>query len=158
MSCLFHENLVIIGMQASDKKEVVQKFSELFLANGFVKQSYPLAVLTREESYPTGLQLDGIGVAIPHVTGSEHVITSAIGIARLESPVEFYQMGDSVVKVRVELVFMMSILHPDDQLDVLQKMMEIFENDYAMQEFRKAKSKDELCNVAEKYIKIDNIR
>ncbi len=158
MSHLFHNNLVAIGMQVSDKEETIQKFSELFFNNGFVKQSYPLAVLEREKSYPTGLQLTNMGVAIPHVTGAEHVIASAIGVARLKSPVEFYQMGDSDVIVRVELVFMMSILHPEDQLDALQKMMEIFENDVAMREFLKSTSEYELCKVAEKYIKIDNIR
>ncbi len=158
MNQLFHNNLVVVGMQASDKEDAIQKFSGLFVKDGFVRQSYPLAVLEREKSYPTGLQLDDMGVAIPHVTGAEHVVVSAIGVAQLKSPVVFYHMGDSDVKVRVELIFMMSILYPGDQLDILQKMMEVFENNDVMRKFAKAKSEDELCKVAKNHIKISSAR
>lgn len=58
-----------------------------------VKDSYIDGITKRESEYPTGLEVNGIGFAIPH-TDSEHVIQSQVCFASLEEPIIFSDMTE----------------------------------------------------------------
>ena len=87
----FNQDLVALGIQAEDKETVIKTLSEKLLAQGFVKDSFYQNVLDREEVFPTGLPTI-IPMAICH-TESEHVISSAIAVGTVKSPVAFQEMG-----------------------------------------------------------------
>lgn len=55
---------------------------------GYVKSTYIDAVLEREKTLPTGLDIGEMCVAIPH-TDSKHVNESNVALAVLKNPVEF---------------------------------------------------------------------
>jgi len=61
-------------------------------------------------------------------------------------------MGDPDTKVQAELLFMMAIKNPDEQLDMLKKVMSVFTNDEAIEKLSTAASKDELYEAAKAYI------
>ena len=69
------------------------------------------------------------GVAIPH-TDPEHVIDSAIAIAVLKNPVEFYHMGTNPsegMKVSVTFVIMLAIAGKQ-HLEMLQKAIQLIQD------------------------------
>ncbi len=80
-----------------------------------VVKDYLAAVKEREENYPTGLLVGNTGFAIPH-TDSSKVNYSQICFASLNKPVEFANMGDKNDIVKVELVFMLAMSQPHEQV------------------------------------------
>jgi len=151
MSQAIFEELVDVGVETKDAIDAIRQLGTRFEQAGFVKDSYVEAVAAREAKYPTGLQLENMGICMPHTKGA-HVNRPAVGVFKLKSPVTFSHMGDPDTKVQAELVFMMAILNSDEQLDLLQKVMKVFTNRQAMAEFKAAQSKQELLEVSKRYI------
>jgi len=118
--------LIELKLKAKSSQEVIEKLGNLMLSKGYVLDSYVDAVLTREETLPTGLPIDGFSVAIPH-TDSGHVNESTIAIATLEEPVEFNMMIDPTQKTKVQLA-----------------LMSVFQNKELLMNLQKASSKEEV--------------
>ena len=56
MNSIYPE-LIAVDVQAETSEEAIRKVGQIFLDNGFVKDTYIDAVIAREKVYPTGLQL-----------------------------------------------------------------------------------------------------
>ena len=79
-------------LQVSDNKEALEILGQnAMLQEGYVMEDFPVAVWQREQNFPTGLNVDGIGVAIPH-TEAHHVKKEGIALAILKETVEFGSM------------------------------------------------------------------
>lgn len=89
-------------------------------------KSYLPAVLNREEEYPTGLPTNGVGVAIPHAD-TKHVLKPGIAVATLKDPVKFNVMGNPEQEIDVKLLFMLAIKEPEVQVNILKKLVSIFQ-------------------------------
>lgn len=122
---LLHEELVLFDVEAKSSEELLKKLANVLLEKGYVKDSYPEAILTREAAYPTGLNTKGIAIAMPHAA-AEHAVQAAILVARLKEPVIFKEMGGSGKDVPARLVFMLSIDDPEGHVIMLGKFMSIF--------------------------------
>ena len=147
-----HRELIMVDVEAKNYEEAIKKVGKKLYDNGYVKDTYIGAVVSREGLFPTGLHLDGIDIAMPHTAG-EHVNIPAVCVAKLKNPVVFSHMGDPDTKVNATLLFMMAIKNPDEQIETLQTVMGIFTNQEAIAELNAAKTEEELYNVANKYIK-----
>ncbi|MDR1389753.1 MAG: PTS sugar transporter subunit IIA [Treponema sp.] len=99
---------VIDNLEAKTKEEALDVMTHFLLGKGYVKDSFPEAILTRERLYPSGLPMEGHKIAIPH-TDSEHVNESVLLFARLANPVEFSSMGDPNEKLQVQLISMFAL-------------------------------------------------
>ena len=108
-------NLILRDVEAANAEEAIRKVGQRFYDEGFVKDTYIDAVVAREKNYATGLQLADIAVAMPH-TDPQHVNRPGVCIAQLKHPVEFEHMGDPDTKVQAEMLFMMAIKNPDEQV------------------------------------------
>ena len=150
MQTVFPE-LIAVDVEAKNSEDAIRKIGQLFYDNGFVKDTYIDAVVVRESKFPTGLQLDGIAVAMPN-TDPPHVRKSGVCVAKLAHPVPFIHMGEEERTVEAELIFMMAILSPDEHMDTLQKVLKVFQNAEIAKEFKNAKDTDELYKTAMKYI------
>ena len=84
-----NDNLVFHNLKASDNIEVLQLMGDAMIQEGYGEEGFTEAILKREKDYPTGLDVNGIGVAIPH-TDAEHVKKEGISIAVLNPPIEFF--------------------------------------------------------------------
>ena len=115
-------NLILRDVEAANAEEAIRKVGQRFYDEGFVKDTYIDAVVAREKNYATGLQLADIAVAMPH-TDPQHVNRPGVCIAQLKHPVEFEHMGDPDTKVQAEMLFMMAIKNPDEQVELLQKVL-----------------------------------
>ncbi len=143
---LLREELVVIGMEASDANDAIGKLADTLYKNNFVKESYINAVQEREKVFPTGLATSDIGVAIPH-TDVEHVNTPALAIGILEKPVKFRMMGMDEVEVDVEVIFMLAIKEPKTQLEVLQKLMSIIQDQDLLRSIKESKEPKKLVEL-----------
>lgn len=148
---IIFEELINSSVTAKDSQDVLKQVGNLLFEHGFVRETYIRAAIEREKSFPTGLKLKNIAIAMPH-TDSIHVNKPAICIARLNNTVLFNHMGYSEVSVDAELIFMMAITDPDEQIQTLKKAMEVFQSDQAVSEFKNAAVNEELYLVAKKYL------
>lgn len=150
MAVVFKE-LIRSSILAEDSEDAIRQVGKVLFEAGFVKDTYVDAAAAREIIYPTGLQLAGIAVAMPH-TDSEHVNQPAVCVAKLEKPVTFAHMGDPDTLVEAEVLFMMAIKNPDEQIDTLKKVLNVFGSQEAVQAFRNAADDEELFRVADEYL------
>ena len=132
----FNEKLVELGIQAEVKETAIKILSDKLLAEGFVKDSFYENVLKREEVFPTGLPTI-IPMAICH-TESEHVNSSAIAFGTVTSPVAFQEMGTPERTVMAEMLFVIALKNPKDQVPWLQKMMTVFKDEEILSTLRNA--------------------
>ncbi len=133
------EDNIIIGLSGSSYQDVIRTLAEKLYDGGFVKDTYVQAVLDREEVFPTGLQVEEAGVAIPH-SDAEHVITSTLGIATLEQPVEFRAMAEPDKIIPVTIVMMLAVADPKKVVLVLRKVINILKNGAAIKALNAAKT------------------
>lgn len=144
----FDESIILLDLEAGSKEEVLTAMAKNLEEKGLIKSSYLEAVIAREEEFATGLPTNGVSVAIPH-TDVEHVNTKTISVAVLKNPVEFGVMGDPNEMVDVELVFMLAMDKADSQLNLLQNLMQIFQNEETLKFLANEKDKTKIVNLLE---------
>jgi PTS system galactitol-specific IIA component len=140
------EDNIVVGLQGKDYKDIIRKIAERLLAGNYVKDTFVQAVLDREEEFPTGLQVSGGGVAIPH-SDSEYVKKSTLGIATLASPVDFRMMAEPDKIVSVSVVIMLAVADKKKVVPVLRKVISILKNEEAIIALEHAQTKTEIKKI-----------
>ena len=140
---LVNTDLVVIQMVVVNSFEVVERLSNIFISKGYVKPSYMRSAIEREETCPTGLPTPGLGVAIPH-GGLEHTIKPGIAIATLARPVEFGELGNPTSRVKVSVVFMLSVTQPESQIYLLQALMNVYKDEGTLHRLYNATNVEEI--------------
>lgn len=125
MGSLLHEDLIFLDYQAKDTVTLLTELATVLEKKGYVKSSYVQAILKREEEFPTGLNTPGVPLAMPHAA-AEHVYKPAVLVARLQTSVQFKEMGNSGKDVQAQLIFMLAVTEPKAHLETLSKLMSIF--------------------------------
>jgi PTS system galactitol-specific IIA component len=100
--------------------------ADVLYRDGSVKDTYFDAMLERERAYPTGLPTQEVKVALPHA-GVEHVNYSAMAVGILAHPVKFGEMGAPDNELDVEIVLMLANADPDEQVQTLRKLVDMFD-------------------------------
>lgn len=140
------ESLIEIGMEARSSQDVFCQLGGALTREGYTKESYIEALAERERNYPTGLDINGIGVAIPH-TDVSHVNQSGIAIAVLREPVTFIQMATDDEEVKVKLVFMLSVVDPNAHLEELKQILAIIQDTEVLEKLTKVNEKKEIIEI-----------
>lgn len=151
MEDLIHldEKLILLNVQDASKEEVIKSLFYHMRNQNYVKETFIEAILERERLYPTGLPLAQFGVAIPH-TDPEHVLSPTIGVAVLQSPVEFRMMGNSEAIVNAEIVMVLAIKDPSKQIVMLERLMMVFQNTVIMKFIKNAETEREIVDLLNK--------
>ncbi|MGL9970307.1 PTS sugar transporter subunit IIA [Enterococcus sp. DIV1420a] len=123
----FDRKIALLNKQVNSKEVAFQMLADEFLQNECVTEEYFENVVKREIVFPTGLMINGIGVSIPH-TDSQYVNKSQIGFLSLETPLTFIEMGTRDKEIPVSLIFMLALKEPHEQLQMLQNLIEMFQN------------------------------
>lgn len=118
---LFEDNLTF-----NNEIEALTYISKKLQQKGIVKESHLNALIERETSFPTGIELDGYAVAIPHCD-ARHANIPAIFIIRTQSPVAFNR-ADDIGKVNVSLIISLVVTSPADQLTLLKALFSNLQN------------------------------
>ena len=120
-------SLLFTGLEAREYTDIFETLGGALVQKGYAKDSYVDALLEREQEFPTGLNLNGIGVALPH-TDTKYVNQEGIAIASLNHPVTFFQMGTDCDPISVSLVFMLTVTNPSQHIDRLLRILEIIQD------------------------------
>lgn len=122
------KNNFIPQLNANSVDEVLETLGEKLVSNGYVKNEFISAIKEREQTYPTGLPSTLPGIAIPHAD-YDLVIDTTIAVATLENPIKFKNMEEKDKEVEVQIVFMLAIAEPHGQIEMLQKIVEIIQDE-----------------------------
>ena len=135
------KELCLLQLEVKDQKELFQVMSEQLKNAGCVKDSFLEGITNREQEFPTGLEVNQIGFAIPH-TDSAHVNSSQICFASLKEPLVFSDMTDKSHEIPVRLVFMLAMSQPHEQIDTLQNLVSLFQNEEKVNELLACTTKE----------------
>ncbi len=119
------EDLVLLGVEGETRDEVLYHIAKVIMEKGIAKETFYDALIERENSYPTGLPIGEINVAIPH-TYPEHINEVAITIAVPKKPVMFYNMGDKDEEILVSVILCLTMRKMDDNVKLLPSLMGFF--------------------------------
>lgn len=153
---LNEDSLKIIGEKTDkefiDNYDAINQTAKILLNKGLVKESYIEAIKKREESFPTGLEFENYGIAIPH-TDPEHVINEAILINILEKPIKFEQMASEGLMTDVNIIIMLAIKNKENQVPYLQALIEIFQDKEKIDKLLESENNDIIEKTFIKYLK-----
>lgn len=138
--------LVAMEIGAGSMEAVMEDMGGRFIRLGYCKDSYIQALKEREREFPTGIDIDGVGVAMPH-TDVSHVNRSGIGIATLKAPVMFTHMATDDVPVPVKLVFMLAVDDPNRHLSEIQDILAIIQDKQTLEKILTAKDAEEVIGI-----------
>ena len=135
--------LIFPGLALADSEAVIRFLAERMFEKGYVRPEFPQAVVDREKKFPTGLPSPGIGVAIPH-TDAGHVLVPCIGIATLKTPVRFKEMGNLEKELPIDVVFMLAIQNPKEQLETIKKLMGLITDSDRLRKIYESEAAEEI--------------
>ncbi len=140
------KELIFYDLAVVDREDFFAKVSEKTFSLGYVNEEFQVNVIKREETFPTGLQLEDFAIAIPH-TDAEYVKKEFIAVSLLKNTVQFNSMEDANQSVDVKVAFVLGLNQPHNQLEVLTELMNLFQNKEFMEKVIHSKSKEELENL-----------
>ncbi|CIN72945.1 PTS system transporter subunit IIA [Streptococcus pneumoniae] len=105
-------------------------------------------LITREKSFPTGLDMEFLGkdlpnVAIPH-TDIVHNLAEKVVVVRLEKPVTFHNMIASDKEVEVSLLFFIINNSSSSQTNILAQLMDFFTGNGHLEDLSKISEPEKL--------------
>ena len=141
-------NFYLLRCSGGDTCEsVLTELSEYVIDKNLATKDHTKAILEREAVYPTGIQAC-TGIAIPH-TDSEYTKNAAVVVAILDKPSKFKTMGGSG-EVDVEIVFMLLVDKPENQVKVLGTLVDLIQNENDINKL-KSKGDEALKLLSEKF-------
>lgn len=139
---------VLLGVEAASSEEVLKLASEHLLAEGKVKPEYEEHILAREAEYPTGLDLGGTNVAIPH-TDWQYANTTQLLVVTLAHPVTWHNMEDSDETLQVSAAVLSVFDKAEHQLEALQQIMGVLQHQDQVKKLVGAKDPQEVVALFE---------
>lgn len=121
-------DLIKLNADCKNKEEVFDVMYKEAFSRDYVSESFLEKIKKREETFPTGLNLDGYGIAIPH-TDADCVFEQFIGVMTVKEPILFQSMDDASKEVKVKLILMLGLNEPHNQLAVLQQIIQLVQNE-----------------------------
>lgn len=140
------ESLIFIDLEAKTTDEVFETLGGALTEQGYGKDSYVQALKDREKDYPTALDVNGFGIAIPH-TAVDHVNKEGTCIGILKDTVRFVEMGSDDDPVDVKAVFMLSVKDPSAHMDYLQRLIGILQDNAVLDALKEAKEADDIIRI-----------
>ncbi|MDG8458780.1 PTS sugar transporter subunit IIA [Streptococcus pneumoniae] len=143
----FDKNLVFC-LEADSQEQLFDQVATLLEEREIVTPTYREALITREKSFPTGLDMEFLGknlpnVAIPH-TDIVHNLAEKVVIVRLEKPVTFHNMIAPDKEVEVSLLFFIINNSSSSQTNILAQLMDFFTGNGHLEDLSKISEPEKL--------------
>lgn len=143
----FQEGIALLQVEGQlTRDEALRQLAEEFARRGLVTEAFYAGILEREKVFPTGLPVSGTGIAIPH-TDSDKVNRSQIGFMSLQQPVRFEAMGGMGEEVEVRLIFMLALKEAHEQLEMLQKLIALFQDEARVERLLACQTESEYLSI-----------
>ena len=145
----FDKKLCMFNQAFANKDELFESMFKKMYQAGAVKDDYLEGITEREKEYPTGLVVGNIGFAIPH-TDSSKVNYSQICFASLKNPVKFANMVDKNDIIDVEIVFMLAMSKPHEQVETLKNLIGLFQDEETINKLKNCKDENSFIEILNK--------
>ncbi|MQW23468.1 MULTISPECIES: PTS sugar transporter subunit IIA [unclassified Lactococcus] len=142
----FSNKIVFFDYDAENKEEIFNTLTKELLKRNLVKENYYEKIVEREEKFPTGLQINKLGIAIPH-SDSEFVNRSQIAFMRLKQPIEFYEMGSNKDIININMIFLLALKDGHEHPKMLQSLIEMFQKEEVMDELKRVSDANEFVEI-----------
>lgn len=113
---------------------------------GLSYDNYAANLKKREADFPTALEFNDIGVAIPHAD-SESLKEEFISLITLDKPLTFRAMENPDKEIKVKIVFVLGLLKANDQLETLQAIVKLLQKENALVRLNDASNIKEVTNI-----------
>ena len=144
---VIERDLIFLDVDVNNKNELFGFMSRELLKKGYVCNTYEEKLMEREESYPTGLKLTTMGVAIPHAN-TEYSKANKFIVLNLKKQIEFKNMEDES-NVNVCLGIGLVFNDKDKHMDNLMKLSLLLQNEEKLKEIKEDGTKDEVYKTLE---------
>ena len=126
----FFDKDLVFCLEADNQEQLFDQVATILEEKKVVTETYQSALIEREKSFPTGLDMEFLGkdlpnVAIPH-TDTIHNLTENVVVVRLEKPVTFHNMIAPDKEVEVSLLFFIINNSSSSQTNILAQLMDFF--------------------------------
>ncbi|MDO5411071.1 MAG: PTS sugar transporter subunit IIA [Lachnospiraceae bacterium] len=136
---------------ASDWREAIRMSCESIEADGTVETNYKEEIVRCVETYGPYIVLIP-NVAMPHSSeGAVGVNKTAIAFMHLEKPVAFEKDEEGEIK-EAQLFFTVASCDPQQHIDNIQKLAELFNNDEVIEALADAHTPEDLIAIQEKFL------
>jgi PTS system galactitol-specific IIA component len=142
----FKKEMILQNLKLSSREELFKTLGGVLIKNGFCKESFVAALVKREAENPTGIDMDGFGVAIPHSDPS-HVIKDGLAVGVLDAPVTFTAMGTDDEYVDAQIAFVLAITDPDSHLDKMQALLRVIQDKETLRALKNARGPEDFIEI-----------
>lgn len=130
-----HDELVFREKEYNDYADLLSQIMETLVSKNYVEGEFEEALLEREKDFPTGLQLDGYAVAIPH-GGSQYVKQDFISLVTLKNPITMNRMDDPQETLEVDVLFVIGFANSETHLQCLKELMALIQDPKAIESLK----------------------
>lgn len=144
------ENLVFFNKNFKNRDELFDFMADVLEKEDYVTKGFREAIKERENNYPTGLQLDGLNIAIVH-TEAIYSKTDTVFLLKLGEPVIFNNI-ETLQPLEVDFVIGLILKDSQKHLQVLQEVSQLLQNKEAIASIKRTESCEELTSLMKKYL------
>jgi PTS system galactitol-specific IIA component len=137
---------ILLGVPAADREDALERIGGALVREGYCKGGFVEALLEREAENPTGIDMGGFGIAIPH-TDISHVNKDGLAIGVLAKPAPFVAMGTDDETVEVRVVFVLAITDKNGHLDMMKALLRVLQDKGVLERMRDAGSAEEIIDI-----------
>lgn len=145
---IFEEELIWTDIDVSTTNDVFNIIYKKAYDLGFVNENFLSKIKEREQNYPTGIQLEEYGIAIPH-TDADTIKQQFIAVIIPSDEVTFKRMDDPNQSVDARLIFVLGLNTPDNQLKILQELMKMIQDTELVNNLVHALDNEEVLDLLE---------
>ncbi|ROR13314.1 PTS sugar transporter subunit IIA [Erwinia sp. JUb26] len=138
--------LIHLHLAPTDRNALFGRITDQLIAKGIVEESYREALVLRELNHPTAMQLETMGVAIPHVD-VEHVREERLVVVTCPEGIEFNQAEDPDLTMKVNVIFFLLLKEKDAHLEFLMKLISLFQKTGEMNRLLGTASREEVMQI-----------
>jgi mannitol/fructose-specific phosphotransferase system IIA component (Ntr-type) len=142
----FKEELIFLDFESDNQINFFGKIFKILEERGDVKYSFLTSIIEREKEFPTGLNFGKYNIAIPH-TSPEHINNEAVVFVRNKNKIVFRDMGMDLDDLETDFIFLLLVKKNGEQIEVLEKLMELLLLEEVLDKLKIIKSKEEAYNL-----------
>lgn len=128
------------------RQQLFREVNQILTARDMVLPSYLDALIAREDNNPTAMQLENMGVAIPHVD-IEHIKEEKLVVVTCPEGMEFKQAEDPDLSMKVHVIFFLLLKEKDAHIEFLMKLIGLFRQTDKMNLILQSDSKQEVKKI-----------
>lgn len=143
---MLRKDLIDLNMEVKNSDEFFTQITKKLVDKGLVTEDYAQGLIQREKKYPTGLPTQPYAVAIPHAD-PVYIKEQFIAVIRLKDSIKWCEMATDDVWHDVRLIFVLGFKHDEGHIEVLQTLVNNFQDPSLMEKLLASNCEEEFLNL-----------